>query len=368
MLQKTRRSRTFGFALLLAFSMLTSPALQSTAHANPKSTQRLTVTFNADSSVLDSRAKKSLKSFYRDHKNDKTLSVTGYVQRSDISSNNRSLSLRRAKAVRNYFKTLGFKGAITVHAGKVPSHNPWSARSRKSVVTVVESGQQTQPTALAITIKADAVTARYAELTANYIWKNGGYWHQVIDKASYVVQLDLSQNSIQFSTTGGMDYQIKVNNQTACPLVVQGMSASFNCSNIKNGDTINITHDAVSTVRVKMSDSAVSMGQQVASYYTGPSGSTYQDGMTTQQDIAVATGAHDFNIVIYYTTTDFFVVYRNDSQQCTFDGSTSSTYTCANVEAGDVINVYASHCLSNTLRVRQGSGTQALDPKRMCIR
>ena len=366
---KVRYSLLLSIALVISSAVI--PLQVSSASANSThSSASLSVTFGSESSALTGPAKMSLRSFYSNHKSDKSLSITGYVQRSHVTSNDRSLSLRRAKAIQRYLKQLGFKGSISVKAGRVPRNHPWAASSRKAVVKVVASGQPSQPASagLSITVKADAITATYAELTASYIWTNGGYWNQTIDSRSRSLSVNAGDNYIHFTTTGSVDYQVKVNNRSSCPVVQEGMSAYFNCQNLKNGDTINIAHDPISTVRVKMADSALSLGQQVASYYTGPTGSAYQDGMTSQQDIQVGSGAHDFNIVIYYTNSDLFIVYLNNATLCPFDGTTSSTYKCPGVKAGDVVNVYAAHCPNPALRIQEAQRGNVSDRSWICVK
>ena len=369
------RAAKVRYSVLLAIAVVISSAViplqVSTASAKTThSSSSLSVTFNSDSAQLTTSAKRALRNFYKKHHADKSLVITGFVQRSHVTSNDRSLSLSRAKAIQRYLKHLGFKGVTSVKAGKVPRKNPWAAASRKAIVKVVATSQEPQASndGLSITVKADAVTASYDELLASFTWPKGGYWHQHINTRSRVLSIDRTVNSITIDTTGGVDYVIKVNNRVSCPLKYEAMSAYFNCLNLKDGDTINIVHNPISTVRVKMADSALSLGQQVASYYTGPSGSTYQDGMTSQQDIQVGSGAHDFNIVIYYTSSDLFIVYLNNATLCPFDGSTSSTYKCPNVRAGDIVNVYAAHCSSPALRIHEAQRGNVFERNRLCVK
>lgn len=369
------RAAKVRYSVLLAIAVVMSSAViplqVSTASAKTtQSSTTLSVTFNSDSAQLTASAKRALRNFYKKHHADKSLVITGFVQRSHVTSNDRSLSLSRAKAIQRYLKHLGFKGVTSVKAGKVPRKNPWAAASRKAVVKVVATSQEPQAAndGLSITVIADAVTANFADLTASYTWNHGGFWNEPINFRSKVITIDKSVDSIQFNVTAGIDYQIKINNAVTCPLVSQGMSAYFDCKKLKSGDSITIVHNPISTVRVKMADSALSLGQQVASYYTGPSGSTYQDGMTSQQDIQVGSGAHDFNIVIYYTSSDLFIVYLNNATLCPFDGSTSSTYKCPNVKAGDIVNVYAAHCSSPALRIHEAQRGNVSERNRLCVK
>lgn len=112
--------------------------VQDTATPTAKPTVRrakATVTFAAMSSVLDASAKKSLRALAQGRaKSTIRIVSVGYVQPSDTTSNDKTLSTARAKAVASYLKSIGVKGVVVTRGDGVAKET--GAAGRKAVVTI----------------------------------------------------------------------------------------------------------------------------------------------------------------------------------------------------------------------------------------
>lgn len=94
-----------------------------------------TVYFAALSPRLDATAKRSLDALVKGRKKAVTrIVVNGFVQGSDTTANDRSLSLARARAVARYLKAQGVAGTVVTRADGVA--NETGAAGRKAVVTI----------------------------------------------------------------------------------------------------------------------------------------------------------------------------------------------------------------------------------------
>lgn len=100
---------------------------------------KTTVYFAELSSTLDETAKRSLDAFARDRKKTATrVVVNGFVQSSDTTTNDESLSLARAKAVARYLKAQGVRGKFVVRADGIADET--GAAGRKARVTISYRG------------------------------------------------------------------------------------------------------------------------------------------------------------------------------------------------------------------------------------
>jgi hypothetical protein len=94
-----------------------------------------TVTFDAYSAQLSATAKRQLKALLQGRMKTavRTIAV-GYVQPSDITSNDQRLSQARADAVRAYLRSLGLKGPLTARGDGIATES--GAAGRKVVVSI----------------------------------------------------------------------------------------------------------------------------------------------------------------------------------------------------------------------------------------
>ena len=96
---------------------------------------KATVHFAAMSSTLDASARKSLRALAAGRGNSTTRIVSiGYVQPSDTTANDKTLSTARAKAVASYLKSIGVKGVVVTRGDGVAKET--GAAGRKAVVTI----------------------------------------------------------------------------------------------------------------------------------------------------------------------------------------------------------------------------------------
>jgi outer membrane protein OmpA-like peptidoglycan-associated protein len=87
------------------------------------------VYFKALSSQLSAEAKSSLKSLVRaTHGRGITSVVIGFVQPTQVATNDESLSTTRARTVARYLRTCGLKGALVVRGDGVASQTGANAR------------------------------------------------------------------------------------------------------------------------------------------------------------------------------------------------------------------------------------------------
>lgn len=94
-----------------------------------------TVHFAALSPRLDAAAKESLDALVKGRKKSVTrILVNGFVQGSDTTANDRSLSLARARAAARYLKAQGVAGTVVTRAEGVAQES--GAAGRKAVVTI----------------------------------------------------------------------------------------------------------------------------------------------------------------------------------------------------------------------------------------
>lgn len=109
--------------------------VQARATQPTQRTARATVYFDVLSAKLDAADKKALRALAAKRAKETTRVVSiGFVQPSDTTRNDMSLSLQRAKAVTSYLKSIGVKGVVVTRGGGIAKEA--GAAGRKATVTL----------------------------------------------------------------------------------------------------------------------------------------------------------------------------------------------------------------------------------------
>lgn len=124
------------FSILIATVVFSASTILGMSAANADTTAYEKIYFASGSSKLTTAAKKELRSIARTYSTATTVDVSGYVQKGVSTSNNKSLSKARAKAVMKYLKARGMTATFT-YAGKgLPSSKSTSSKARRVTLKV----------------------------------------------------------------------------------------------------------------------------------------------------------------------------------------------------------------------------------------
>lgn len=94
------------------------------------------VYFDVNSAALSSSAKKVLAKVAKSYKSGVTINISGYVQDAGSSTNNKSLSAARAKAIAKFLKSKGVTATITTSGKGTPSSKAKAAKARRATLTI----------------------------------------------------------------------------------------------------------------------------------------------------------------------------------------------------------------------------------------